>query len=75
MVESGRRDPTHQTLESRRRQETTRLQWSRRLDDKEHDEGERSQGVVHMALNNDGEWVYKIVPELVDPLKRSFGLK
>jgi hypothetical protein len=27
------------------------------------------------ALNNDGEWVYKIVPELVDPLKRSFGLK
>ena len=27
------------------------------------------------ALNNDGEWVYKIVPELVDPLKRSSGLK
>jgi hypothetical protein len=27
------------------------------------------------ALNNNGEWVYKIVPELVDPLKRSFGLK
>jgi hypothetical protein len=27
------------------------------------------------SLNNDGEWVYKIVPELVDPLKRSFGLK
>jgi hypothetical protein len=27
------------------------------------------------ALNNDGEWVYKIVPELVEPLKCSFGLK
>jgi hypothetical protein len=27
------------------------------------------------ALNSDGEWVYKIVPELIDPLKRSFGLK
>jgi len=27
------------------------------------------------ALNNDGEWVYKVVPELVEPLKCSFGLK
>ncbi|HEY6765742.1 MAG TPA: hypothetical protein VI386_13305 [Candidatus Sulfotelmatobacter sp.] len=27
------------------------------------------------ALNNKGEWVYKIVPELVEPLKRSLGLK
>jgi hypothetical protein len=26
------------------------------------------------SLNNNGEWVYKIVPELVEPLKRSFGL-
>jgi hypothetical protein len=27
------------------------------------------------TLNNDGDWIYKIVPELVEPLKRSFGLK
>ena len=27
------------------------------------------------SLNSDGEWVYKIVPVLVEPLKRSFGLK
>jgi len=26
-------------------------------------------------LNNDGEWVYRIIPELVEPLKHSFGLK
>jgi hypothetical protein len=27
------------------------------------------------SLNSNGEWIYKIVPELVDPLKRSFALK
>jgi hypothetical protein len=27
------------------------------------------------TLNNDGEWIYKIAPDLVEPLKRSFGLK
>jgi hypothetical protein len=27
------------------------------------------------ALNNNGEWVYKIIPELVEPLKRSFDIK
>lgn len=27
------------------------------------------------SLNSGGEWIYKIVPELVEPLKRSFGLK
>jgi hypothetical protein len=27
------------------------------------------------GLNNDGEWIYKIAPDLVEPLKRSFGLK
>lgn len=26
------------------------------------------------ALNSDGEWVYKLVPVLVEPLKQSFGL-
>jgi hypothetical protein len=26
------------------------------------------------SLNGDNEWVYKIVPVLVEPLKRSFGL-
>jgi len=26
-------------------------------------------------LNDDGEWIYKIVPSLVEPLKQSFGLK
>jgi hypothetical protein len=27
------------------------------------------------SLNHDGEWVYKILPELVEPLKQAFGLK
>jgi hypothetical protein len=27
------------------------------------------------SVNSAGDWVYRIVPELVDPLKRSFGLK
>jgi hypothetical protein len=27
------------------------------------------------TMDGDGEWIYKIVPDLVDPLKRSFGLK
>jgi hypothetical protein len=26
-------------------------------------------------INGNDEWIYKIVPELVEPLKRSFGLK
>ena len=25
--------------------------------------------------NSNDEWIYNIVPELVEPLKRSFGLK